>query len=238
MQPLDAVALVYEGQQDGSEHFLGTCFAFRYKNRFLTAHHCVAEKDVSRLSVFHPQDFVHTKVESMAVHPTADIAVLVLASGRHETDVWLHFDTDNRLGNDFMAYGFPEDQFAPEQEAAERSFVYRGNPTARLFKGYFQRYFNHRSRLPAGYQYRAGEMSIGCPAGLSGGPLFRPMSVHSLCGLVTENFESATVLHWKERAVEGSGTHTTEQARIINYGVCVMLSSVADWLEEHCPFPK
>jgi hypothetical protein len=170
-------------------------------------------------------------------HATADIAVLALASGKETTDVWLHFDTDARLGNDFMAYGFPEDQFAPEAGEAERVYVYRGNPTARLFKGYFQRYFDHRSRLSARYEYRAGEMSIGCPAGLSGGPVFRPLSQHMLCGLVTENFESATVLHWKEQAVEGPHTHYTEQARIINYGLCLMLSSVSDWLNEHCPFP-
>lgn len=238
MEPTKAMGLVYEGTAEGAEHFLGSCFAFRAKNRFLTARHCVEGRDVAALSVYSPQDLVHTKVAEVIAHPEADIAVLVLANtGRQSTEMWLHWDEDRRLGNDFMAYGFPDDPFPPHKED-ERLIVYRGNPTARLFKGYFQRYFEHRSRLPGRYKYLAGEMSTGCPAGLSGGPVFRPMAVHQLCGVVTENFESGTVLHWQERVVENGVTHYSDTQRIINYGLCVMLCSVADWLDQNCPFPK
>lgn len=90
------------------------------------------------------------------------------------------------LGEEFFAFGFPEDSLGPNQ----------GHPTARLFKGHFQRFMQYKSHM--GYAYFAGELSTPCPGGLSGGPLFRPDAPEMLTGLVAENIEAATLLNSRE----------------------------------------
>lgn len=63
------------------------------------------------------------------------------------------------IGEDFFAYGFPEDLL----------FGSGGSP-ARLFTGHYQRFFDFDS--PHHHRYVAGEMSVPCPAELSGGHCF------------------------------------------------------------------
>ena len=93
------------------------------------------------------------------------------------------------LGDDYAAFGYPEDVAADTP-----------GPTPRLFTGHFQRFFDHSSY--AGYNYRAGEMSLPAPAGLSGGPVFRRQAPVMVMGLVAENFESSTTLHAVEEITE------------------------------------
>jgi hypothetical protein len=126
------------------------------------------------------------------------------------------------LGEQFHAFGYPEDVAADVP-----------GPTPRLFTGHFQRFFDYHSF--AGFRYPAGELSLPAPAGLSGGPLFRPGAPQMVTGLVAENFESRTTLESVEE-VSGGGErtiHTT--ARVISYGVAVMLAPLGEWLTEHVP---
>src|SRR6266568_2867656 len=52
------------------------------------------------------------------------------------------------------------------------------------FPGHVQRFFNHTSHM--GYRYIAAELSIGCPVGLSGAPVFNSTHMGRLYGVVAE----------------------------------------------------
>ncbi len=122
-----------------------------------------------------------------------------------------------------MAYGFPEDVFGPTQGVA----------TPRLFRGYYQRFYYHKSHL--GYSYNAGEMNIAAPGGLSGGPIFRPGAPPMVMGLVTENLSSTTVLEAMEEQLAPTQTRQIQYQRVIQYGVSLLLDSHEEWLSQFIP---
>jgi hypothetical protein len=206
--------------------FLGTCFPFRDENQFLTAAHCVGQLTPSQLAIGIPVNIGAGPIEvtEILVHPTADIAVLrtpKVAEGA-VTPFW-DYVSNYSYGEEFMSFGYPEDIFGPSTR----------QPTARLFRGHFQRLLDHKSHL--GYAYTAAELNIGCPAGLSGGPVFRPGAVVMLTGLVTENLESMTMLHSVEE-IQKDGALVRERFHsVINYGVALLLDRVSDWLNSIVP---
>ena len=128
-------------------------------------------------------------------------------------------DSNFSLGEEFYAFGYPPSVFGPS--ASE--------PTARLFTGNFQRFIDHQSHL--GYRYIAGEMSIACPQGLSGAPVFRPGAPVMLLGLVTENLQTYTALESVEEVIERGEVRRTEVRNVINYGVTLMLHELQPWLD-------
>jgi hypothetical protein len=207
--------------------FLGSCFSFRTRDRFITAAHCVRGLDAAAIGVFAPKAEKTHIIDSMMIHPKADVAILRARAllPRHEIEPFVGLVSQSAVGDNFMAYGFPEDVFGP---TARR-------PTPRLFKGHFQRYFPHESHL--GYNYFAGEMSIGCPAGLSGGPVFADDSaeVYRVHGVVTENLRSTTVLDAIEEHASEGKTSRQVYREVINYGLCVMLGELGQWLDKHAP---
>ena len=128
------------------------------------------------------------------------------------------------MGEDFFAYGYPADPIGPNASA----------PTQRLFKGHYQRFMEHRSFM--GYRYLAGEMSIAAPAGLSGGPLFRPGAPQMVTALVAENIASQLVVDSiEERSEAGRVVKTEVRQNVISYGTAVMLSAISDWLDAEIP---
>jgi hypothetical protein len=131
------------------------------------------------------------------------------------------------LGEDAYAYGYPIEgpKTDPRQQVR----------TPRLFKGHYQRYFQFNS--PAGYKYVGGELNIAAPAGLSGGPVFRPEAASMLTGIVTTNAESYSTLDWLEE-VRDDVTHIEAHHRVISYGIVAMLSPIEEWLDEHVPHRK
>ena len=56
-----------------------------------------------------------------------------------------------------------------------------------------------------------------------------------LTGLVTENLESTTFLHSVEEVQEDGKILREHYQNVINYGVCLMLDSVRDWLDAYIP---
>lgn len=223
MNPLRGVGMLFE-DLNGHLTFLGTCFAFRHRNYFLCADHCVRDRQHNSLAIANPTNAVFTGVEAVISHTRADIAVLKLANDGPETiEPFWGFVTNYGLGEEFMTYGFPEDSRGPNL----------GDPTARLFRGYYQRYMEHQSHMK--YNYVAGELNIACPGGLSGGPLFRPGAPQMLTGIVTENLEATTLLDSEERILEGGVQHHDHYRRVINYGVAIMLDRVGNWIDENVP---
>lgn len=228
MNPLSAVKILVQQnvRTRTPGELLGSCFAFRHRSHYLTAAHCVKGLPADEIHVLgHTDSGVEYRTATeVVIHPSADVALVTVLT--RETDTAEPFwDTlgNYSLGEDFLAYGYPEDIFGENARA----------PTARLFKGSFQRFFPFSSRL--GHRYVAGELSIGCPAGLSGGPRFRPGAPQMLLGLATENHESTVALH-SEEFIEADGMRTrTRNLSVINYGVCVMLHEVKEWLDQHVP---
>lgn len=224
MNPLNAVALLFQIVENREPIFLGSCFAYCQRTHFLTANHCVLDREVATVFVVSPTDGRARKVSEILTHPSADVSLLIVdAQENDQVEPFWGCVGNYSLGEEFMAYGYPEDSLGPNV----------GQPTARLFMGYFQRFMNHKSHMS--YEYMAGELSTPCPGGLSGGPLFRPRAQVMLTGLVAENLEVSTYLHEQEVVLHDGKVINEHYRRVVNYGVAVMLDSVSDWLKEHVP---
>ena len=224
MNSLNAVGLVFQERSDAAMAFLGTCFSYHQRTHFLTAAHVVKDKAVESLVILSPNEGVFCPLRECHIHPTADAAVLVLKSqGREIVEPFWGCVGNYALGEEYFAFGFPEDYRGPNE----------GRPTARLFRGYFQRFMQHKSHM--GYSYVGGELSTPCPGGLSGGPLFRPGAPVMLTGLVTENIEAATFLDEQEIVLRDGKIVNEHYRRVINFGVALMLNTIEDWLDQHVP---
>lgn len=224
MNPLNGVAMLFRRSEDRKHKFLGSCFSLRHSTHFLTAAHCISNRETAEVIVVSPTDYKVRDVLEMHRHPNADIAVLII---RQEQDNKIESFWDSvgnlTLGKDFVAYGFPEDALGPNE----------GKPTARLFKGYYQRFMDHNSHM--GYSYIAGELNIQCPGGLSGGPLFNPGAPVMLSGLATESLEASTLFDSQE-VILNSGQVVSEHYRtVVNYGVALVLESVKEWINQYVP---
>jgi len=223
--PLRATGLIHLRRND-AESYSGTCFAFRQSHVVLTAAHCVPP-EVSDVVVEFPHRIERHDAVEVVRHPSADIAIATLHPAPDDDgtgypkDAFWNCVGNWGLGEEFMAYGFPT-------EGAAQTY---GSPTPRLFVGHFQRFLRSG---PHG-TYLAGEMSIPAPAGLSGGPVFRPGADVMVMGLVTSNVESYSVLHSVDE-IDASGNRYKEVSRrVIHYGLALMLSDLEDWLDEHIP---
>jgi class 3 adenylate cyclase len=108
----------------------------------------------------------------------------------------------------------------------------------RVFSGIFQQYLEYQSHMhrrgdPSAprYRYVAGELSIPCPGGLSGGPIFRSEQPDVVLAVVTENIDAMTLLEAIEQS-QGEGTRLrTEYNRVITYGAGLLVAHVGDWLD-------
>jgi hypothetical protein len=224
--PLYAVALLLHQQGDREPAFLGTCFAYRQPHYFLTAAHCVGTLKPGDLGIYSPFPFAREwQPKAVEVHPEADIAVIRVAEGGATIVPFRDHVANYGFGDDFAAFGFPESIFGPEDR----------QPTPRLFRGHYQSVMYYVS--PFGYHYSAGELSIPAPAGLSGGPLFRPTAPMMLTGMVTENLDSTTYLEAVEEVQTERRVTKTQYQRVVQYGVGVMLARIEEWLDKHAPRP-
>ncbi len=220
MNPLLATGLVMRAEPRG-DTFLGSCFAIRDSGFFLTAAHCIGDLEASSVVVRSAGTPERRLVLSIVRHPSADVAVLEIAKADEEgVEPFVYAVNNWSLGEDFYAFGYPEDLFGENQ----------GRPTPRLFKGHFQRFIpTYQSKLS--YLYFAAELSIPAPAGLSGGPLFRA-GAPVVLGLVTENLESTTYLDSVEDVLRDGRTTRTTFQKVITYGVALMLSPLKQWLND------
>ena len=235
MSPFNPIAataqLMKLGPGGGFSVFAGTCFGFRHPDYYVTAAHCVAGSEEVLVSQSASTDKANTlairlvQASEILQHDEADLAVLRVdprVAGPITEPFPGHLVSNYALGEDFMAYGYPEDVYGPNPQ----------RPAPRLFKGHYQRFMGHRSQM--GYSYPAAELSFGCPAGLSGGPLFRPGAHSVVVAVAAENIESTTGADFEE---EVTGEARIVYRRVLTYGVAVLLEPLRDWLAEVVPEP-
>lgn len=212
---------------DGDQQrFLGTTFGFRTRRHFLTAAHCVGDLGPSAVAVVLPREPTPQQysVKNIELHPRADLALLTLHSEAVPPPFLSTLSgAQHQLGIEFFAYGYPENVLSAHDR----------EPTARLFAGIIQRYFTNLSYM--GHSYEAAEMSVAAPAGLSGGPVFHAHGTQQLFGVVTENFDSTTLLEAVEEINSRSEKRTIQYQRVISYGVTLLLDPLVSWLETHLP---
>jgi hypothetical protein len=195
----------------------GSAFSILTPRHFATAAHCVGHVDVESLSIFtlatQPQ-----AVDTVYRHPNADLAVVELStpSGCEAMGV-SHFAV--APGEEFRAVGYPVDVVSPEAEF-----------NGRIVAGHHQRIIREYISFN-GFRYQACEMSVPPPAGLSGGPIFRPSDPSDAVGLVAERLDSSTELRTIEEVREPGHSRTIETQRIVSFGIGVLLEPVVDWLD-------
>jgi hypothetical protein len=206
-------------------NFLGSAIAYRDDTHFLTAAHCVGQLESSQLAVsLAPHEEARSvRVQNVIRHSKADVAILVTESNGL-SHPFRNYRKRPEVGEEFVAFGYPENVFG----------VNAREPTARLFRGHYQRFYRHDSFL--GYAYQAAELSIPAPAGLSGGPVFLETSMDEVVGVVTENLESSTVLEAVEEIQSPGKTHRDVFRKVITYGVAAVLHDIGDWLDQHVPW--
>ncbi len=209
-----------------TDSFLGNCFVYRSPDRFLTAAHCIGQISPADLGIVLPYTSLERvfEVSTAVAHPEADVAVLTVPSVREDDITWPPYDVfnDQSWGQDFMAFGYPLDYEAVGPR-----------PTARVFRGHIQRFFQHTSHM--GYRYLAAELSTGAPLGLSGASVFHDEFQGRLYGVVAENVRTTSELETVLEVQDGAKSYREEQARVINYGVAVWLAAISDWLDRQIP---
>lgn len=216
--PLNACGMVMISREHDSGSVLsGSCFMFRSNQIVLTAAHCVPE-NLADVKLVFPRLGVERQVKDIRRNPSADIALLVCDGGDARSNgnptiaFWDSVPPD-RLGEDSIAYGFPA--LGPDV-------------TPRLFKPYFQRFFDYTN--PAGQTYAAGELSLPAPGGLSGSPLFHPERSQMVFALVTANLETYAVTDSIDEVDDNGKVLRVESRKIVSFGLSLMLQGVDEWL--------
>jgi S1-C subfamily serine protease len=224
MNPSHATGLLglYDGGE-GPAKFLGSTFAYRSSQHFLTAAHCVGDVGAGSLTVTIPHAERAWPVATVERHPSADLAVVALHEEVPDLEPFWGTVSNLAMAEEFYAFGYPADVLGANASM----------PTPRAFVGHFQRFFEYTSF--AGFVYACGEMSIPAPSGLSGGPLFRPAAPQMVTAVAADNLESTTLLDAVEEISTASEKRTIRYQRVISYGVAVLLHPLSDWLDERVP---
>lgn len=230
--PLRSTGWVIEQTAHGLR-FRGTCFGYGGRGVLLTAAHCVRDIPIERLTVGiwnAPVDLGRATqgglgpqqpgIEIAAVerHEFADLAVMKIDDFSGVFERFEGIRSECNFGDELAAFGYPED-------TAEDGI----EPTPRMFRGFLQRTYHHASHQR--YQYDAGELSFGAPGGLSGGPVTVWTDPANVLGVVAENRRSSTYLETTESVDHGDNHFRSETHSVINYGICVLLAPLKEWLD-------
>lgn len=236
MNPTLALGLLWQ-VEPGSEHrFLGSCFSLRWGHFFVAPSHCLGTLQPAQVRVS-SATLLMTQPEEITHHGGADICVLRLRQLDFEPGVpFWGIAESYEPGEEFNALGWPEDCLA--DIAAAGLPIPEGDPPwakVRLLSGTYQRFIPHYAG-DDGFSFLAGELSIPCPLGLSGGPLFGPQTPQMVTGMVVGNLRTRSAADVSAHVHRDGTIHEEEHSRVIDYGVALMLDHVEGWLNEHVPW--
>ena len=210
----------------GQINFAGTAFGVERPGLVLTAAHVVQDAtpdrlhlEIARATTASGARFRNPR--SVAVHPSADIALLTF--DEDETIPYFQLAKppedigEFHLGTEILSYGYPRRVESPSRVALE----------ARLLTGHIQRAFRHQR---AGRRYGAYELSFPSVDGQSGSPVLLANHVTSAVALATDNFESSILVdEYEEHDAQGRlEKHTLK--KVVTYGVGLALWPLADWI--------
>lgn len=217
-------------RSDSDYTFCGTAFALANRRIFITAAHVLENaKDIVLIT---PSSATIRPVQNCILHPTADLAIVRIEKNDKDTfQPFSDYGSSISVGDDFIAYGYPENSpfFSESTNTAK---------DARLFKGHAQRLIvDYKSEAYSGkFNYPGLELSIPCPIGLSGGPVFVPTNHgYKVVGLATENITAGTRIseteHTIENAEDGKSTTHYITQRMVEYGVALFLDQeICRWI--------
>ena len=106
---LNGVGLIVRAAQSeqASGGFLGSCFAFRAPDYWVTAAHCIGDLEGNQLGVFSPTGMPLKVARRVIRHPTADIAILnVVRETAEGVEPFWGTAGNYGLGEDFFAFGY------------------------------------------------------------------------------------------------------------------------------------
>lgn len=234
------------GSRNGyAPSFLGTCFAVRRPDVFLTAKHVVSGVDVPslRVAIGGSTETAVVNVGRVVEHPRADIAVVFTTGSRRyvareDEANGLNGQTPRRIDREtawfnddveisevlsgvwYEAYGLVTDM----PSHLDRGGVGEG----RCFRGYFHRAMSYRDGWGA---YKAVELSSGIPGGASGSPIYDPNDHRRVIALATATVESSIPGNWASERDPGQVVATTEETMRWRVGIGLILSFVRPWVD-------
>jgi hypothetical protein len=222
---LHAVGGIYEVTDHNDPVYLGSCAALGLPTHFVTAAHCVLGRDIERLRVNHfgQGDDPFSAVRVCSIDERHDFAVLEAEVAEPKWIApFIAVAGAVRWGEAVSAIGSPVAILTGHQQES-----------LRIFRGFVQRSFLHTGRL--GHTYVAYELSFSSPPGLSGAPLFTDAEPTVLLGVVTENFQSYTIIESEEDTDRGGTVRHIESKQIVTYGVATHAGNSLPLLEAAIP---
>lgn len=216
--PSLASGLIYRSDKEGN-HYLGSCASIFDRTFAITAAHCLPN-EYSDLNVFYKLGGSR-KVIAHEIHPKADLALMKLEPLQEDpgaSQVFAGVYPQLIDAGEFISHGFPAEGTNGEE------FV------ARASRGHFQRYFMYKD--PSNREYFAGELSVPAWGGMSGSAVSYCDDQRRIVAVITGNYESYMVTYQSETIREGNTVRSWDSRKVINYGLCAMLSGVQDWLTE------
>lgn len=158
----------------------------------------------------------------MTLHPSADLALLRVNDG---AGIFTPFHSVGQIhgaGDGAVAFGYPEDSTTAGLA-----------PVPRMFRGFVQRVFEHKSHL--GYSYVADELSFPIPQGLSGGPVVFDRNPWEVVGVAAEVIEASTYVRTIAEVKESGREYYEKVRAVVQHGVAVRLEHVRAWLDDTVP---
>lgn len=210
--------LIRQGEE---RSFIGSCFAYRRPDVFLTAYHCVEHVPVHELAIGLPavRDALNAPLNVLGVvpHPTADVAVAFVEPIEVQPPYWMApVDHASDWGESVVCFGYPDDS-TPNGVM----------PTPRMSNGNIQRFFDYADGRG---EYRALELSFPSPQGLSGSPLCRTQDTGAPIAVITANHNALTYRGGFEVSEDGV-TYLATERDVIRYAIAAYLPDIEEWLQ-------
>jgi len=193
---------------------------------FLTAAHNIENFEPHNLMVGGVSAEVNIlllNVEEIIKHPDADLALLKV---REEPSPKLqHFQDVVEF-----QFGTPAGTWGITFQDSEGGMK---EPIPRSLTGNLQRLFRHTTKS---YSYLAVELSIPFPKGMSGAPVFRIRSpLKDIIGVATGAIDTTSEIDTIETIEKPGYKEVIRTAKVIQYGICVYLEPLLEWLRENIP---